>query len=204
MMKNTSTTARGLADILNSIKEGTLQFEDLTDAVIAAIGGMDSLGDATSEVLQRLQNIDLGDDLGEVQDIYTEFAEKIKEFQENSEYGNPQYKSILEYYFGKGFEGDRVGDDLIDWYIYLGDQIEKYSTDMYYGWEQAAKRVNIYGEAIKGQTDALKEYGIQLEMINGQVVFNVPDDMTFEETAANLAKVIGGTKKSLKSKRKSL
>ena len=194
MMKNTSTTAKGLADILNSIKEGTLQFEDLTDAVIAAIGGMDSLGDATSEVLQRLQNIDLGDDLGEVQDIYTEFAEKIKEFQENSEYGNPQYKSILEYYFGKGFEGDRVGDDLIDWYIYLGDQIEKYSTDMYYGWEQAAKGVNIYGEAIKGQTDALKEYGIQLEMINGQVVFNVPDDMTFEETAANLAKVIGGTK----------
>ena len=31
---------------------------------------------------------------------------------------------------------------------------------MYYGWEQAAKGVNIYGEAIKGQTDALKEYGI--------------------------------------------
>lgn len=194
MMKNTSTTAKGLADILNSIEEGTLQFEDLTDAVIAAIGGMDSLGDATSKVLQRLQDIDLGDDLGEVQDIYTEFTEKIKEFQENGEYGNPQYKSILEYYFGKGFEGDRVGDDLIDWYIYLGDQIEKYSTDMYYGWEQAAKGVNIYGEAVKGQIDALKEYGIQLEMINGQVVFNVPDDMTFEETAANLAKVIGGTK----------
>lgn len=194
MMKNTSTSAKGLADIFNAIEEGTLQFEDLTDAVIAAIGGMNSLGDATNKVLQRLQNIDLGDDLGEVQDIYTEFAEKIKEFQENSEYGNPQYKSILEYYFGKGFEGDRVGDDLIDWYIYLGDQIEKYGTDMYYGWEQAAKGVNIYGEAVKGQTEALKEYGIQLEMINGQVVFNVPDDMTFEETAANLAKVIGGTK----------
>lgn len=195
MMKNTSTTAKGLADILNSIEEGTLQFENLTDAVIAAIGGMDSLGDATNKVLQRLQNIDLGDDLGEVQDIYTEFAEKIKEFQENGEYGNPQYRSILEYFFGKGFEGDRVGNDLINWYIHLGDQIEKvYGTDMYYGWEQAAKGMNIYGEAVKEQTAALEAYGIQLQMVNDQVVFNVPDDMTFEETAANLANVIGGTK----------
>jgi hypothetical protein len=33
----------------------------------------------------------------------------IKEFQEGGEFGNPQYKGILEYIFGKGFEGDRTG-----------------------------------------------------------------------------------------------
>jgi hypothetical protein len=31
-------------------------------------------------------------------------------------------------------------------------------------------------------------------MINGQVVFNVPDDMTFDQTATNLAEIVGGTK----------
>jgi hypothetical protein len=66
MMKNTSTTAKGLADILQSIEEEKLDFEDLTDAVIAAAGGMDQLGDSTNKVLEKLKNLDLGDDLGEV------------------------------------------------------------------------------------------------------------------------------------------
>ena len=195
LLKNTSTTAEGLADILTAIEEGTMGFEELTDAVIAAIGGMNDLGDSTSEVLQKLQNLDLGDDLGEVQDTYTEWAEKIKEFQEGGEFGNPQYKGILEYIFGRGFEGGRTGDDLIAWYQQLGDQVEKiYGQDMYYGWEQAAKGLNIYGQAIENQKAALEELGIQLELINGQVVFNVPDDMTFDQTAAHFAEIVGGTK----------
>jgi hypothetical protein len=43
--------------------------------------------------------------------------------------------------------------------------------------------MNIYGKAIEDQSSKLAELGIQLEMINGEVVFNVPDDKTFDWTA---------------------
>jgi hypothetical protein len=79
LLKNTSTTAEGLATILTSIEEGELTFEGITDAVIAAIGSMDTLGEATSAVIAKLEELEFGDDLGEVQDFYSGWGEKLTE-----------------------------------------------------------------------------------------------------------------------------
>ena len=199
LIKNTSVTTKGLAKILTSIKKGDLSFENLTDAVIAALGGMNGLDEATGKVLTRLEKLDLGQDYGEVQKTYTELGEKIEEFQQQGDYGNPQYKAALDYAYGKGWEGDATGEDLINRYKELGDHFEKtLGKNMWYAWADAAKGVDVFGQSLEenaiNKLKQLEEQGFSLDFINGESILEIPDDWTFDQTAENLSSVFSGTK----------
>ena len=200
LLKNTTTSTSALAKILNSIHDGTMEFEDLTDAVLAALSGMNSLSASTDKVVERLTNLDRGTDLGEIQDAYTTFGDDIEEWQEQGEYGNPQYEGTLDYIFGTSWDVGYEDEALIERAETLGDFVEKLGEDMWYGWERAAKGLNMYGEAL--DTEALAklqqlkdEYpDFQLELNDGKLTFQVPDDWTLEETAEHLSEIYGGTK----------
>ena len=198
LLKNTSTTAEGLATILTSIEEGELTFEGITDAVIAAIGSMDTLGEATSEVIAKLKELEFGDDLGEVQDFYSGWGEKLTEIQEEGGYGGPELTNFLDYIYGSDWDKGFVGDEAI---IAREDElIKRYQDilgkDMYYAWESAAKGVNIFGQEVADLDLAkLDKAQIKLDYINGEVVFEVLDDnMTFDQVTEKLQEVFGGSK----------
>ena len=197
LLKNTSTTAEGLATILTSLEEGELTFEGITDAVIAAIGSMDTLGEATSAVIAKLQELEFGDDLGEVQDFYSKWGEKLTEIQQEGGYGGPELTNFLDYVYGSDWDKGLVGDEAI---IAREDElIKRYQDilgkDMYYAWESAAKGINIFGQEIdESVLTKLDEAGIKLDYVNGKVAFEVPDDMTFDQVSEKLQEVFGGSK----------
>ena len=197
LLKNTSATAGGLATILTSIEEGELTFEGITDAVIAAIGSMDTLGEATSAVIAKLEELEFGDDLGEVQDFYSDWGEKLTEIQEEGGYGGPELTNFLDYVYGSDWDKGLVGDEAI---IAREDElIKRYQDilgkDMYYAWEAAAKGVNIFGQEVDNSVlTKLDEAGIKLDYINGEIGFEVPDDMTFDQVTQKLQEVFGGSK----------
>ena len=197
LLKNTSTTAEGLATILTSIEEGELTFEGITDAVIAAIGSMDTLGEATSAVIAKLEKLEFGDDLGEVQDFYSDWGEKLTEIQQEGGYGGPELTNFLDYVYGSDWDKGLVGDEAI---IAREDElIKRYQDilgkDMYQAWESAAKGVNIFGQEVdKSVLTKLDEAGIKLDYVNGKIAFEVPDDMTFDQVTEKLQEVFSGSK----------
>jgi hypothetical protein len=159
MLKNTSATGSGLAKILTSIYDGKISFDAITDAVLAAVGGMDSLGESTDKVLRKLEGLELGDDFGIVQDKYTEFADMTEDWQSMGEYGNEQYENLLNYFFGSDWD---VGyeNNLIDRMDVLSEIVQATGEDMTYLWDNASKGMNIFGEAVPGAIQDLTELGI--------------------------------------------
>ena len=197
LLKNTSATAEGLATILTSIEEGELTFEGITDAVIAAIGSMDTLGEATSEVIAKLEKLEFGDDLGKVQDFYSDWGEKLTEIQQEGGFGGPELTNFLDYVYGSEWDKGLVGDEAI--IARENELIKRYQKilgkDMYYAWESAAKGLNIFGQEVDNSVLAkLDEAKIKLDYVNGEIAFEVPDDMTFDQVTEKLQEVFGGSK----------
>jgi hypothetical protein len=111
ILKNNEMSAAGLAKVLEGIADGTLQIEDLTDTVLAALSSFESLESIATKTVKALEDFDLGIDESTVGETVGEWADLIKENLEKGAVGNSQNFKILDYLFpgwDKGLEGDAL------------------------------------------------------------------------------------------------
>ena len=194
VVENTSMTTEGLAQILTSVSKGKIGFEQVTDAIVATIGHMDTLGESTNKVLKKWQEMDFGPETSSIQDQYNTIGQDIKDFIEQDNFGDESFENRLNYLFGEDWDSG-YGDNLVERMTHLGAIAQEIGGNMSSAWEKAGQGLDIFGNKIKESAlTSLQEMGIQLDIINEELVFNVPDNLSFDEVSTALANAFSGSK----------
>ena len=157
IMEQTGITAEGMAKALTMVEDGTLDFHQLTDAVLASFKAFDGLESIISSVHSKFEDFDTTDRQGEIQDFVNSAAEQVKESVEMGAWGNELTFDYLAELFGTDFV-DAAADD-------LRGTIEKYNAvlqelgtgSMSAVFERLARGEDVLGNTIKGATGSLQE-----------------------------------------------
>lgn len=100
ILENNVTTAKGLAEILTHIEDGTIQVWDLNDAVIAATAAMDDLDGIVESTIDDLNSFDAGFDENDITGFIQKAYKTITGNLEIGAIGNNQNRTYLEKIFG--------------------------------------------------------------------------------------------------------
>ena len=111
LLNDTSLTAEGLARALNSLSDGTLSIDSLTNSVLAAISVGQDYESLLNEIHKTISDFDPGLDTGEGSDFIVEQAKNLNELVEGYEFGNEQTKNIYNKLFGE----DAYQSFMSDW-----------------------------------------------------------------------------------------
>ena len=111
IMEQTGITAEGMAKALTMIEDGTLDFHQLTDAVLASFKAFDGLESIISSVHTRFNDFNTTDRQAEIQDFVNTAAEQVKESVEMGAWGNELTYNYLAELFGTSFI-DAAAQDL--------------------------------------------------------------------------------------------
>ena len=103
VLKNTGMSSHSLAQVLNSIIEGDMIFEDINDALISGIKNLGSFESSLDEVLRKIEEFNPGRDEGEVQNLVDEAAEVVSEKMEVYQYNNTEAKSYVTELLGEDY-----------------------------------------------------------------------------------------------------
>lgn len=155
-LKNTKSSASGLAKALSLIAKGKGSIDQLSNAVLAALNNFDSLDGMVAELLQTLSNFDPGMDENDVADFISNAYDTINSNLEKGAVGNNQNFSYLDLLLGDGWRKtldedghyvDMRGDQLVEQMRYVTGELGKNAKDMRYSWSQLAKGKDFYGNA---------------------------------------------------------
>lgn len=157
IMEQTGITAEGMAKALTMLEDGTLEVNQLTDAVLASFKAFDGLESIISSVHSKFEDFNTTDRQGEIQDFVNSAAEQVKESIEMGAWGNELTFDYLAELFGTDFV-DAAADD-------LRGAIEKYNAvlqelgtgSMSAVFERLARGKDVLGNTIKGATGSLQE-----------------------------------------------
>lgn len=157
IMDQTGIAAEGMAKALTMLEDGTLEVNQLTDAVLASFKAFDGLESIISSVHSKFEDFDITDRQGEIQDFVNSAAEQVKESIEMGAWGNELTFDYLAELFGTDFV-DAAADD-------LRGAIEKYNAvlqelgtgSMSAVFERLARGKDVLGNTIKGATGSLQE-----------------------------------------------
>lgn len=94
-----STT--GLARALTQVKLGNIDIDNLSTRVLEAVSSVKTLDDTLYEMQDTIDNFNPGIDAGSGIDFLSDAYEKMNEFAENMEYGNPQFQNYFKQVFGE-------------------------------------------------------------------------------------------------------
>ena len=100
ILENNVITAKGLAEILTHIEDGTIQVWDLNDAVIAATAAMDDLDGIVESTIDDLNSFDAGFDENDITGFIQKAYKTITGNLEIGAIGNNQNRTYLEKIFG--------------------------------------------------------------------------------------------------------
>ena len=100
ILENNVTTAKGLAEILTHIEDGTIQVWDLSDAVIAATAAMDDLDGIVESTIDDLNSFNAGFDENDITGFIQKAYKTITGNLEIGAIGNNQNRAYLEKIFG--------------------------------------------------------------------------------------------------------
>ena len=103
VLKNTGMSSHSLAQVLNSMIEGDMVFEDINDALISGIKNLGAFESSLDEVLRKAQEFNPGRDEGEVQNLVDEAAEVVSEKMEVYQYNNTEAKSYVTELLGEDY-----------------------------------------------------------------------------------------------------
>ena len=145
LMEETGVTSAGLAKILTKFNKGELQMNQLTEAVMAAMGSFDSLNSLVAETLKTLSEFDPGMDENEVSEFISTYYETLNSNLEKGAVGNSQNFNILDFMFGEGWDDNLSGDALVERMNYLSGVMEQNSADMRASWADLAAGKDVYG-----------------------------------------------------------
>ena len=138
MMKQTGISAAGLAKALTKFEKVEWTINQLTDAVLAAIGNFNSLDSVVAETLKTLSEFDPGMDENEVAEFVSTYYDVLNENLEKGAVGNSQNKKILDFLFGEDWDDGLSGDALAAKMQQLRDFMGKNTEDMRASWAELA------------------------------------------------------------------
>ena len=172
IIDNTNLSAAGLAEILGKFSDGTLKIYQLTDAVLAAAEGFDSLDGVIAETLKSIDDFDPGLNETDVVDFSEKAYKALTENFKNGYWGNSQNFEYLDYFFGPKWREGLSGDDL--------------KAEM-------QKLTNIIGEGDSGLQKAWQNILSGKTIRGGKSTFDLSsfETMTSKEATAALAEANG-------------
>ena len=150
MMENTGITAEGLAQTLTMINDGTIGMHQLTDAVMAAMSGFESLDSIIYSALNGIEKFDAGMNENDIADFIGTAHETISGNIQKGAWGNSQNDRYLDFLLGSDW--DKVGDGALSGkeyeqrMKYASDQLGKNKNNMGASWRQLAEGKNFWGE----------------------------------------------------------
>lgn len=113
IIKNNSVSVAGLAKVFSELGEnGSLKVHQLTNAVLAAASGFDSLDGIVAEALDSIEKFDPGLNETEVVDFANKAYKTLTDNFEKGYWGNNQNFEYLDYFFGPGWDDGLSGDAL--------------------------------------------------------------------------------------------
>lgn len=147
MLGQGKINAQAMAKALAGIKNGSISMEGLTSRVLEAVSSVVTLDDVLEDVHNTIENFDPGFDAMEGMDFLTDSTEKIQDFIDNMEFGNPQLQNYIRQIFGADALEGLSGDALISKIQELQGKLKTWIAGDGYGfWEEVAKgTVNLPG-----------------------------------------------------------
>ena len=196
MLKNTEASAGGVAKALDAIAKKQIRAEDLTDAVMAALQGYDSLGSMIAKLSHDLGNFDPGID----ENIATEFVaqayETLNANLEKGAFGNSQNFKYLDYMFGNNWRTDAEGnalssDQIAQQMQYYTQALGKNSENMEKAWTNLQAGYNLTGrqKLTSEQKDALGN--LQIGRKGGEILLSGYEGMTTQDIVSRIAEGYG-------------
>ena len=99
VLDNNIISANGLALAINALSAGKISINDLDASVLKLYNSFDTVGNAISRAGQLIKDFDPGEDYGDAYDFINNAIEKITEFVNNRELGNPQLNNYWKLFF---------------------------------------------------------------------------------------------------------
>lgn len=191
LLSQGKVNATGLAKALTQVKLGNIDVDSLTTRVLEAISSVTTLDDSLRDMQNTIDNFDPGIDAGSGLDFLTESYDKMNEFAENMEYGNPQFQNYFSQVFGpEALEKALSSDDAIGVFNdYIG-KLKNWTLGNGYGfWEQIGSG-DIKVEGLAAQLTSAGD--VVLGHINEETgQFEDTVNLTTEELIKNIAEGAG-------------
>ena len=191
LLSQGKVNATGLAKALTQVKLGNIDVDSLTTRVLEAISSVTTLDDSLRDMQNTIDNFDPGIDAGSGLDFLTESYDKMNEFAENMEYGNPQFQNYFSQIFGpEALEKALNSDDAIGVFNdYIG-KLKNWTLGNGYGfWEQIGSG-DIKVEGLAAQLTSAGD--VLLGHINEETgQFEDTVNLTTEELIKNIAEGTG-------------
>ena len=118
-------SAAGLAQALTLVENGTIGFENLTDAMLGALSAGASFEELMENVSEWIEDFDAGTDLKEGSEHIIDELGKLQEYVSNWEFGNEPTENIYEHIFGDSYGSY---DEIVASFDHNFDGLEKFLT----------------------------------------------------------------------------
>lgn len=109
LLDNDVISANGLANAINALQEGNITLFDLNESVLTLLDSFDTVGNAIQRAGQFIKDFDPGEDWGDAYDFIDSAIEKMKDFVDNRELGNPQLRNYWKAFFTAPTPEDLAG-----------------------------------------------------------------------------------------------
>lgn len=180
LMEQTGITSAGLAKALTKFRNGEWTINQLTDAVMAALGSFQSLDSLVADTLKTLSEFDAGPDENEVSGFMSSQFETLSGNLEKGAVGNSQNFAILDFLFGEGWDKGLTGDALVNRMQEMSKVMEANSADMRASWADIAAGKTWDGQALQGNL------GFQVQDLGGEIKLSGYEGMTTDEMVSNI------------------
>ena len=197
-MENTGVTAAGLAELLEKIANEEISADKVTDVVMAALEGFESLDTYVAKVLKNIEDFDWGINENDVNDFIADAWDNVVlPNVEAGSFNNSQLNKWMELMAGTGWDKGMTGTQRKDTIVSYAQEFKKYQEAGNFApfWEKVAADQNLLGQASMVDTSAGSKYeGLDVKAnADGSytlVGYEGKDISTIEEY---LAKVSGST-----------
>ena len=145
-------SAAGLAQALTLVENGTIGFENLTDAMLSALSAGTSFEELIEQVSSWIKDFDAGTDLKEGSGHIIDELGKLQEYVSNWEFGNEPTKNIYEHIFGGSY------DEIVTSFGHDFDGLEKFLTQRITELSDRAENAGLGGiQKAVGEVTGLKQ-----------------------------------------------
>ena len=197
IMENTEATAAGLAEIFEQLVEGGLEIDQVTDVVMAAASGIESLDSYVANVLKTIEEYDWGTDENEVNDFISNMYEDVLvPHIEAGRYNNDELNTAMNTILGADWDKDLTGEERIDTMVTAAKEIKEYTEtgDFSQFFDALSKGKTILGEEANVDNGPGGKYeGLQVVDNGGGSYSLVGYENYTEEDIENYFKEAGGT-----------
>lgn len=197
IMENTEATAAGLAEIFEQLVEGGLEIDQVTDVVMAATSGIESLDSYVSNVLKTLEEYDWGTDENEVNEFISDmYEDALVPHIEAGRYNNDELNTAMDTILGAGWDEKLTGEERIDTMVAAAKEIKKYTEtgDFSNFFDALSKGKTILGEEANVDNGPGGKYeGLKVVDNGGGSYSLVGYENYTEEDIENYFKEAGGT-----------